>query len=41
MYEENVVAGLPNRGIAKEVLAALIKQITCSKKKKSMVGSTI
>ncbi len=34
MYEENVVAGLPDRGIAKEVLAALVKQSICGKKKK-------
>ena len=34
MYEENVVAGLPNTGIAKEVLAALVKQDICGKKKK-------
>ena len=34
MYEENVVAGLPDRGIAKEVLAALVKQNICGKKKK-------
>ena len=34
MYEENVVAGLPNREIAKKVLEALIKQrIVCKKKK--------
>ena len=34
MYEENVVAGLPDRGIVKEVLAALVKQNICGKKKK-------
>jgi|SRR3989344_4509886 len=34
MYEENVIAGLPNRGIAKEVLSALVKQNICRKKKK-------
>ena len=34
MYEENVVAGLPDRKIAKEVLAALVKQNICCKKKK-------
>ena len=34
MYEENVVAGLPDGGIAKEVLAALVKQNICGKKKK-------
>lgn len=34
MYEENVVAGLPDRGIAREVLAALVKQNICCKKKK-------
>ena len=34
MYEENAVAGLPDRGIAKEVLAALVKQNICCKKKK-------
>ncbi|MBI2558749.1 hypothetical protein HYW20_05480 [Candidatus Woesearchaeota archaeon] len=34
MYEENVAAGLPDTGIAKKVLAALIKQkIVCKKKK--------
>jgi ethanolamine utilization protein EutQ (cupin superfamily) len=34
MYEENVVAGLPDRKIAKEVLDALVKQNICGKKKK-------
>ena len=34
MYEENVVAWLPDKGIAKEVLAALVKQKICGKKKK-------
>src|SRR3989338_2201525 len=34
MYEENVVAGLLDKGIAKEVLAALVKQKICLKKKK-------
>jgi len=34
MYEENVVAGLPDRGISKEVLVALVKQAICCKKKK-------
>ena len=34
MYEENVVAGLPDGGIAKKVLAALVKQNICGKKKK-------
>mgnify|MGYP000457000895 CR=1 FL=1 len=34
MYEENVVAGLPDKGKAKEVLAALVKQKICLKKKK-------
>lgn len=34
MYEENVVAGLPDKVIAKEVLAALVKQNICGKKKK-------
>lgn len=34
MYEENVVAGLPDRSIAREVLAALVKQNICCKKKK-------
>ena len=34
MYEETVVAGLPDRGIAKGVLAALVKQKICCKKKK-------
>jgi len=34
MYEENVVAGLPNKEIAKKVLEALVKQrIVCKKKK--------
>ena len=34
MYEENVAAGLPDKGIAKKVLAALVKQKICGKKKK-------
>ena len=34
MYEENVIAGLPNAGIAKKVLEALVKQRICCKKKK-------
>ncbi|MEK6949110.1 MAG: hypothetical protein AABX34_02740 [Nanoarchaeota archaeon] len=34
MYEENVAAGLPDREIAEEVLAALVKQSICCKKKK-------
>ena len=34
MYEENVTAGLPDNEIAKEVLAALVKQKICCKKKK-------
>ena len=34
MYEENVVAGLPEKAIAKEVLIALVKQNICQKKKK-------
>ena len=34
MYEENVVAGLPDKWIAREVLAALVKQGICRKKKK-------
>ena len=34
MYEENVAAGLPDRGVAKEVLTALVKQNICCKKKK-------
>ncbi len=34
MYEENVIAGLPNAGIAKKVLDALVKQRICCKKKK-------
>jgi len=34
MYEENVIAGPPNAGIAKEVLEALVKQRICCKKKK-------
>ena len=34
MYEENVVAGLPDNKIAKKVLEALVKQNICGKKKK-------
>ena len=34
MYEENVFAGLDDRGVAKEVLASLVKQNICGKKKK-------
>ena len=34
MYEENVVAGLPDREIAKKALVALVKQNICGKKKK-------
>jgi hypothetical protein len=34
MYEDNVIAGLPDASIAKEVLAALVKQRICGKKKK-------
>jgi len=34
MYEENVIAGLPDGRIAKEVLATLVKQNICCKKKK-------
>ena len=34
MYEGNVIAGLPNAAIAKEVLEALVKQRICGKKKK-------
>ncbi len=34
MYEENVISGLPNAGIAKKVLDALVKQRICCKKKK-------
>ena len=34
MYEENVVAGLPDNRIAKKVLEALVKQSICCKKKK-------
>ena len=34
MYEDNVAAGLPDRGIAKKVLEALVKQNICCKKKK-------
>ena len=34
MYEENVVKGLPDKGIAKKVLEALTKQKICIRKKK-------
>src|SRR3989338_1915814 len=34
MYEQNAIAGLPNAGIAKKVLEALVKQRICCKKKK-------
>ena len=34
MYEENVIKGLPNAGIAKKVLQALTKQSICLRKKK-------
>jgi len=34
MYEENVIAGLPDNTIAKKVLEALVKQNICCKKKK-------
>ncbi len=34
MYEDNVAAGLPDKDIAKKVLAALVKQRICCKKKK-------
>ena len=34
MYGENVIAGLPDAGIAKKVLEALVKQNICCKKKK-------
>ena len=34
MYEENVIAGLPDSKIAKDVLGALVKQKICGKKKK-------
>ncbi len=34
MYEENIVKGLPNRGIAKKVLESLTKQKICLRKKK-------
>ena len=34
MYKENIVKGLPDKGIAKKVLEALTKQkIVCKKKK--------
>ena len=41
MYEENVVAGLPDRGITKEVLTALVKQNICGKKKKESNASEL
>ncbi len=34
MYEENIVKGLPNKGIAKKILGALTKQKICLRKKK-------
>lgn len=34
MYEENIIKGLPNKGIAKKVLGALTKQKICIRKKK-------
>lgn len=34
MYAENVVKGLPDKGIAKKVLEALTKQKICLRKKK-------
>ena len=34
MYEDNVVKGLPDKGIAKKVLEALVKQKICLRKKK-------
>ena len=34
MYEENIVKGLPDKGIAKKVLEALVKQRICVRKKK-------
>jgi len=34
MYEENVVKGLPDKGIAKKVLGALVRQRICIIKKK-------
>jgi len=34
MYEENVTTGMPDKGIARKVLDALVKQrIVCKKKK--------
>ena len=34
MYEDNVTTGLPDKGVAKKVLDALVKQnIVCKKKK--------
>jgi len=41
MYEENVVAGLPDNRIAKKVLEALVKQNICGKKKKEPNASEL
>ena len=34
MYRENLTKGLPDKGVAKKVLAALVNQKICCKKKK-------
>ncbi len=34
MYEENIIKGLPDKGIAKKVLESLTKQRICLRKKK-------
>ena len=34
MYEDNVIKGLPDKGIGKKVLEALTKQRICMRKKK-------
>ena len=41
MYEENVIAGLPDSKIAKEVLSALVNQKICGKKKKESNASEL
>ena len=41
MYEENVMSGLPDSKIAKEVLGALVKQKICGKKKKESNASEL
>ncbi len=35
MYEENLIAALPDKEIARNVLSALVKQSICCKKKKA------